>query len=121
MASRQYLNFLKVRAMANDEISVSDSTATPEIFNAALARIAAVIRLGRKTHRESWRDHDSAYHANRAAEHVEKWESGDDSEPLGLQITYQAIKSSVNTNRSNSFTPALNELSDNGRTLNGNG
>ncbi len=75
--------------MAKDrqQVSASDPTVTSEDFRAALGAVARVFNRGRLSHRESWRAHDQAYHCDRAIKHLEKWESGDDSEPLGLQIT----------------------------------
>ena len=67
--------------MANNEIFARDTTTTPENFRAALSRIAAVIRLGRYSHRGNWREHSQAYHADHAAAHIERWLAGDESEP----------------------------------------
>jgi hypothetical protein len=58
---------------------VTDSTTNIDL-RAALREIAKTLREGCRT-RDSWRDHDAAYHADRAIKHLEIWESGDDTEP----------------------------------------
>lgn len=63
-------------------VTTSDPTVTDVNLRRALAAIAEVLRQGARTHRaDSWREHDPAFHADRAIRHIEKWESGDDSEP----------------------------------------
>ena len=62
-----------------------DATVTSIDFRLALAKIANVIRLGVKTHRESWRDHDQAFHVAKAQNHLDRWESGDDAELCRLR------------------------------------
>jgi hypothetical protein len=61
-------------------VTTSDPTVIAVDLRAALREVAATLREGCRT-RDSWRDHDSAHHADRALQDIEKWEAGDDSEP----------------------------------------
>lgn len=65
--------------MSNNQTQSSDSTTSVDL-RLALREVANTLKEGCRT-RDSWRDHDAAFHADRAIAHLEKWESGDDSEP----------------------------------------
>ena len=67
-------------AEARQTVTTSDPTVIAVDLRAALREIAKTLRGGCRT-RDSWRDHDAAYHADRALKHIEQWEAGDDSEP----------------------------------------
>jgi hypothetical protein len=61
--------------------AVSDPTAVNIDLHAALREIARALKAGSRTHhREEWRQHDPAWHVDRALKHLEAWEQGDNSE-----------------------------------------
>ena len=68
--------------MADERQTVTsgDPTATAVDLRAALREVAKTLREGSRK-RDEWKNHDAAYHADRALKHIEQWEAGDDSEP----------------------------------------
>jgi len=66
--------------MDDTQTKTEDPTLTATNLRLALREIASVLKAGCRK-REDWRSHDAAWHADRAIKHIERWESGDDSEP----------------------------------------
>lgn len=69
-------------AQEDRQPAAADSTLVTIDLRAALAAVALVLKLGQRTHAaDDWKNHDSAWHCDRALKHLHAFEDGDDDEP----------------------------------------